>query len=668
MTPESIAVLRRAVDLAPGSARAPLLLALALSERLRSDDDVGIDEVLAALKESARRAPAWAEPHWIRAEVLVLRGERSAATDALAAALELEPDHEPALRLLAEIRLENGDPAAAVRLARRLVTAHPESGDGRLLLGRAQLAQGKPLKALKTLSDDPPSDLGEDATVEWLLTRGRANAGLRHWPSAHEDLTAALQRRPGLVDALFERAEVSRLRGDAAGALQDAVAALASRPEHVEAWGTRGAALSSLGRIAEAKEAFEQALRLDGDYVFGLQLLAQVNAPDDPATARALLDRAIALEPDNRQLQLEEAWLDVTDGQFEQALARFDVLLDVLADSEAHCGRAEALRLLGRPVEAVEAAQAALLLTPDDAQALRSLGFAYLAAGNPDAALAAFRRGSELYPDDVRARVDLAAAYATGEIDELDRAFELLDEACTASPLDPWPLGNLAELTWEMGSYADSIALYRRALAADPSDEAHLDGLGWALQYTEPALLDEAQDVFVRALALKPEDLWLRESLANVLHLRGETDRAAEIYGKLLDQAQGLRSERPDLLELAGWCAFRLGSFTPAARAYLEVLSTTTAATSRDFDLALVLYCDPGSRHGVESYLTAEKSLQHRHELGRRGVLRVALADFRQAVHDHPALADLPTTAQIEDLLTRALASLPPPPAVAILG
>ena len=153
-----------------------------------------------------------------------------------------------------------------------------------------------------------------------------------------------------------------------------------------------------------------------------------------------------------------------------------------------------------------------------------------------------------------------------------------------------------------------------------------------------------------------------------MLHLRGNEHKkeAAQLYRQILEETQSLRSERPDLLQIVGWCAFRLGLFTTAARALLEVLSTTKETTGSDFDLALVLFCDPDSRHGVESYHKAVQSLQGRHLQGRRGVLHVALADFHQALVDHPELRDLKSADALEELLMGALAALPPPPLASI--
>ena len=68
-------------------------------------------------------------------------------------------------------------------------------------------------------------------------------------------------------------------------------------------WVARGRELYTAGRLAEAAEAFAQAAQLEPGSAEPLYLVAKALRRDDPATARGLLERAVALRPEGF-----EAW------------------------------------------------------------------------------------------------------------------------------------------------------------------------------------------------------------------------------------------------------------------------------------------------------------------------------------------------------------------------
>jgi tetratricopeptide (TPR) repeat protein len=151
----------------------------------------------------------------------------------------------------------------------------------------------------------------------------------------------------------------------------------------------------------------------------------------------------------------------------------------------------------------------------------------------------------------------------------------------------------------------------------------------------------------------------VRKSIANVMHLRGQTQAAAKLYREVLKEAESRRTERSDMLQLLGWCAFRLGDFTAASRALSEALSAEDIPGANHFDLALVLFCDGQARRGFSLYNSTVELLEERHPQLRRGFLTVALGDFRQALRDHKHLRNISEAETIARLLETALQQLP---------
>ncbi|MFZ5481098.1 MAG: aspartyl protease family protein, partial [Myxococcota bacterium] len=165
-------------------------------------------------------------------------------------------------------------------------------------------------------------------------------------------------------------------------------------------------------------------------------------AGDEPA-ARAALDAAAAVRPDDAEIATFRAWYLRRDGKFDEAL---DVLLAVppanLAEEHAWIGVVDALVLAGRVDEAVKRAGDALAaLDEENAEELHvALADALLAAGRPGEAAAALDAGDGLSAHLLRrARV----AYEDG-----DRygAIVTLRDLVALYPLDGIPLWLYATL------------------------------------------------------------------------------------------------------------------------------------------------------------------------------------------------------------------------------
>jgi tetratricopeptide (TPR) repeat protein len=176
-----------------------------------------------------------------------------------------------------------------------------------------------------------------------------------------------------------------------------------------------------------------------------------------------------------------------------------------------------------------------------------------------------------------------------------------------------------------------------------------------------------AEAAIRRAIELDGKDPWSRKELANALHARGASAEATALYRELVDELRPRRREDPSLTGLYGWCAFRVGDLGAAASSYYEVCSGSDGYTSERFDLALVLLCDGRAVRALPMYETLLRTPTDHVQL-RRGYFRVARVDFRQALVDHPGVAELSQARRIESLLDEAIAQLPPLPEVRALS
>jgi tetratricopeptide (TPR) repeat protein len=122
--------------------------------------------------------------------------------------------------------------------------------------------------------------------------------------------------------------------------------------------------------------------------------------------ARAVIESALSVAPEDPQLAILAARLEIRAGEYEAAIARLSPLTHERSELAVHAlswlAAAEVAR--GRPREAVAAAERAIALAPDDALASYALGIGLKKLGDP-AADRWLERASALSPG-VRVALD----------------------------------------------------------------------------------------------------------------------------------------------------------------------------------------------------------------------------------------------------------------------
>jgi Flp pilus assembly protein TadD len=202
---------------------------------------------------------------------------------------------------------------------------------------------------------------------------------------------------------------------------------------------------------------------------------------------------------------------------------------------------------------------------------------------------------------------------------------------------------------------------YREALAVlDPKIEMHCDDAefhttrGWALENLGPARMPEARREYETAIALDPSQLWAHAGLANVLAHFGEAAESARIHQYLITQAAGRAEQQPDLLELIGWCQFRLERLDEAVESFRRALSLDKTWVSVRFDLGLALLVGGDEDKATREYQTGLAHLGLREPGQRLGPLLVATDDLEEALRRIPSVQRSPVADHIRAQLRRA--------------
>ena len=189
---------------------------------------------------------------------------------------------------------------------------------------------------------------------------------------------------------------------------------LASVKRGAEAHYDLGATLRQQGKVQEAMEQYEQALRLDPDYAeahndLGSALMGQGKVQE----AIGHYEQALQIKPDSIEAHNNLGIALMGQGRLREAMEQYEQALRIEPDfAEAHYNLGLALMGQGRPQEAIGHYEQAVRIKPDSAEAHNNLGNALLQAGKVHEAIQQYEQALRIKPDLVQAQINLARARA----------------------------------------------------------------------------------------------------------------------------------------------------------------------------------------------------------------------------------------------------------------
>ncbi len=264
-------------------------------------------------------------------------------------------------------------------------------------------------------------------------------------------------------------AERLRARGDSAGAMAAYAEILDCDPRCAPALIALGCLHIQATDPVRAQTLLLQACDVAPDDWQAWDALGiALSMTGDAATAATALGRAMDLAPDPMPLAARLMDAVVTSGGIEAELARQNAIavlspLDPLPLLLA--GMLYGLR--GEWTESLDRLEAAAILAPGSAGVARIAAEVLVRAGQPRAAVTAYRRAVALAPDDLALRNNLGAmlcrAHRHAEAETVLRA--VLDEGGPRADA----LSNLANALCCQGRQVEAVAIARAAVAANPT-------------------------------------------------------------------------------------------------------------------------------------------------------------------------------------------------------
>jgi tetratricopeptide (TPR) repeat protein len=405
-----------------------------------------------ALRAATDAQPDWAQAHYLLGVALALSEEPSAARNELARALELDAGLLDAKRVLAQLHYRLQEWSYTVERGREFLTEQPEDDAIRIIVAQSLIRLGRIDEAQAELARVPAEQRGADV----LYAMGRIQGAKQDFDAARELLLQAEAARPGepeILEALLaldrreQRLDESRAR---------IAAAIEARDDDPRLYLVQAQLALIEGRGDDAEASYQRAIQLAPSALAPYEGLARYYAARDRLddTAR-VYERALEANPDNAQIHHYLGVLYELSGEHERAIERYEDAIRHGPDlGEAKNNLAYLYADSGENLDrALDLAQEAKALMPDNPSVADTLGWVLFKRGVPSAAIPYLKEAEDsTKPQDASlgvVRFHLAQAYAAnGDVEQalaaIDRSLEALEEqreaagdAGAAEPAEP---------------------------------------------------------------------------------------------------------------------------------------------------------------------------------------------------------------------------------------
>ncbi len=451
------------------------------------------------------------------------KGDQKAALIQLKNAVAKSPEDVEARMALGTLYVETGDPVSAEKELRKAASLGGAAERVLPELARALQMQGKFKEALDELK---PELVAKSAPL--LALRGDALLAQNQQADAKKAYEAALALQPNSGAALTGLARHALVNRDGEAAERYAVEATTKDANNPEVWMFRGGMLRATGKADEAVQAF---------------------------------DKVLALRPQDRNANVEKAYIRIEQGKYAEARAEIEAGRKAAPNSLTVI-HAQALvdYTEGKYPEARESLQKILKSAPEHLPSILLSGAVELNLGANGQAEAYLRKYLAADPNNLYARKLLAQALLKGS--QPGDAVAALAPALDNTN-DPQLLALAGESYMQARDFGKATALFEKAAKLAP-DAAVLHtslGLSRLSQGDNAKAIDELE----RAAELDPKSPRALTALVQAELGLKHYDKALAAVAKL-EQAQ---PENPQTQNLKASVYLAKGD-VPAARAAFE--------------------------------------------------------------------------------------------------
>lgn len=524
------------------------------------------------LQETGRRSAAGLEPyevavdkscayfHFLWAKAAELEGNLEEAQFAYERALVCDRQAEYAMRNLAMLLIRMDKRQQAITWVNKILAASPADAGAQSLLANLYVSIGETAQAVKTYQDILAKD---PKNQNVMLMLGSLYASNRDYEKAQATLEQLVQAYPDFYAGYYYLAKLYRelrLNQKALAAYEQALAINWSTPLAYEV----AELYDSLSRHEESAQIYRRLLEEDAGDERARGLLAnnllQTNR----------IDEALAELRELRNYTGEVLRVDLTIGRILLDYERYDEAIDhlnaMLAEDPAQEGVRSLLVLAYyRKGEIAIAKEMLAAVAPgmpgyDDAV----LMLARLLHEEKDfAAAEKVLQKAIVTPGSRKFKFYVALAMMYREQGDAIKGVAVFEQAQKDFPRDAKVRFEYGLFLERLGKSAEALAKMHEVLALEPRNPYALNYVGymWADQGVN---LNQAREYIEDAVAQRPEDGFIRDSLGWVYYRLGDYARAVTE----LEKAVELADEDPTIYEHLGDAYLKVGKIAEAIEAY----------------------------------------------------------------------------------------------------
>ena len=367
------------------------------------------------------------------ASVAAATGQETEQVAWLNKAIKAHPSESQPRVLLATYYVSKGNPKAALPIARDARNADPNNPAAVGVLGDAQLAAGDSFNALSTyrnlvaLSPDDP---------EAYYKLAEAQAVTRDTASARASLEKALALKPDHLASEMALASLDLAEHHPADALKIARLIQTQYPNATAGFGLEGDILMAQGEFSLAVASFEKAWQINKNGFIAIKIHQALSGEGRVDEADSGLLQWLAGEPADFVARGYLAASYAKRGRYKQAIEQYRLVLKTDPRNIVALNDLAWLYQQEKDSRALETAEQAHKLAPDNPRVMDTLGWILIQQGNTAQGLPLLRAAADKAPSSEEIRYHLAAALAQSgdKAGAREQVEKLLMSAGKASP------------------------------------------------------------------------------------------------------------------------------------------------------------------------------------------------------------------------------------------
>jgi tetratricopeptide (TPR) repeat protein len=338
--------------------------------------------------------------------------------------------------------------------------------------------------------------------VDAYYQLAQADLAQREWQGAYASLSKAIELDPGRLDARLDLGRLYFAARQFDRSVDEATAVLRENPNNIGARQLLGASLIGQQKPDEAIDSFEKVAELvSNDPLAWINLaLVEISLRRFPA-AEEHFKKAVATDLRSAQAITDLANFYYLQGNLIQAQQTLQSAVQTLPDEpEIYTDWANILSNAGKPAEEDAVLDKLRTQMPNSPDAAIAIGDHYMGKNQSDKALAEFRRGLSVSPDNLEIQKRLEELYLN--TNRLDDAAQLDATLTKRAPKDALVSVLHGRLLLAKGQNQEAIIALNAAVknSADSAQAHYFLGVA----YAQAQSLGQANSEFQEATRLSP--------------------------------------------------------------------------------------------------------------------------------------------------------------------